>query len=55
MNECEACCGVLGFMGMLGRRAWYRCLNCGLDSSSLEVEHDEDDDGADGGDGHGAG
>lgn len=39
--ECELCCGVLAFMGTLGRRQHYRCVNCAMDWSFLVMATQE--------------
>lgn len=28
---CRLCGGVLALLGVLGRLAWYRCRDCGMD------------------------
>ena len=33
---CVLCGGNLNYLGTLGRRAWFRCRNCGMDSSMLD-------------------
>lgn len=33
IDPCSACGGPAPVMGVLGRREWRRCRNCGMDSS----------------------
>ncbi len=30
---CQLCDGSCGYMGQLGRLAWFRCQDCGMDNS----------------------
>jgi len=40
-GECPECGGPLAELGSLGSKTWYRCQNCGMDSSSEGVSDDE--------------
>ena len=49
--ECKMCGGECGFMGSLGPKLWFRCINCGADQSfspedeqPLQDNEDDDDD-----------
>jgi tRNA(Arg) A34 adenosine deaminase TadA len=33
LESCSMCAGLAILMGILGKKAWYRCQNCGIEFS----------------------
>ncbi len=52
---CPTCGGDGGFLGRLGRMAWFRCRNCGMEFGTTVEDEGFDDFGDDAGGVIGAG
>lgn len=44
MMSCSLCGGVLALLGCLGKLAWFRCIQCGMQCSHDAAVLDTEDD-----------
>ena len=41
MLRCHLCGGLLALLGKLGHLVWFRCQDCGMDSSMSQEDFDD--------------